>query len=322
MLVARLLPEIPFDKNSVVSVGSFDGVHRAHQEVIREVVRRAGSREGRSVIVTFDPHPKQVLQNNSGEIRLLSTLDERKTMCQQLGVNVFFVIPFTYEFSRQGFREFYEKYLVRGIGVSEVVEGYDHHFGRDREGSIQELIRMGEEFDFSVIAMKPVTVDGEIVNSTAIRRHLQGGNVTRAAELLGRPYRIEGSVVRGDGRGKKLGFPTANVVPSQAATMVPANGVYVAQVLLEKTIFHGLVNIGVRPTFEKSGMRAIEAHLLHFEGDLYGKRLEVLFLKRLRDEMKFESPEDLVQQMQLDKQAGLEFINEHHHEVRAQQSGN
>ena len=310
MLVAHRPADVPYEKNSVVSVGSFDGVHRAHQQVIREVVRRAAARGGRSVIVTFDPHPKQVL-HSSQEIRLLSTLEERRRISEDLGVEVFFVIEFTYEFSRQSFREFYEKYIVHGTGVSEVVEGYDHHFGRDREGSVRELRQMGTELDFSVVTVEPVSMDGEVVNSTAIRHHLQQGNVERAAELLGWPYGIEGAVVHGDGRGRQLGFPTANIAPLDAAKMIPANGVYVARVNWEGQVAYGLVNVGIRPTFGASGARTMETYVLEYEGDLYGRRLSVEFLRRLRDETKFDSAEALVRQMNIDKEQGLTIVREY-----------
>jgi riboflavin kinase/FMN adenylyltransferase len=321
MFVARHLREVEFDRNSVVSVGSFDGVHRAHQEVIHSVVTRAYERGGRSVIVTFDPHPKQVLAPHKDEIRLLSTLEERIEMCADLRVSVVYVIEFTYEFSRRSFREFYDQIIVKGIGVSEVIEGYDHHFGRDREGSIQELVQMGKEFDFSVIAMKPVTVGDEVVSSSAIRKHLLGGNVHRAAELLGRPYQIRGTVRRGDGRGRSLGYPTANLELTDPAKLIPADGVYVTSVRWGDVAYYGMANIGRRPTFTNHGERAVEVHLLGFDGSLYGGHLEVYFLHRLRDEAKFDSTSALVRQMDADKAETLAFVNDYEKVLRASSGG-
>ena len=159
MNIARRPSDIGFDRNSVVTVGSFDGVHLAHQSVLRAVVQRARDRNGRSVAVTFEPHPKQVLVHDGAPITLLTTLEERIALCADQGLDLLYVLEFTYEFSRQRFRDFYKKYVVEGVGVSEVVEGYDHHFGRDREGSVRELLAMGNEFGFTVTAMKPVTVD-------------------------------------------------------------------------------------------------------------------------------------------------------------------
>lgn len=310
MLVTSRLEEIPFDKNSVVTVGSFDGVHRAHQAVIQEVVGRAGQRGGRSVVVTFDPHPKEVLGPRPEEFTLLSTLEERRDICRELGVNVFYVIPFTYEFSRQDFREFFVRYIIQGIGVSEVVEGYDHHFGRDREGSIEELLKLGKEFQFSVVAMKPIYVGGEVVSSSRIRELLAQGDVEKAAEMLGRPYGLRGVVVRGDGRGKDLGFPTANIQPVGRRKILPKDGIYFVRVQINHHSYFGLSNVGVRPTFLENGQRLVEVYLLEFDGNLYGESLDIFFLKRLRDELKFSSADELVRQMELDREIGMRLATE------------
>lgn len=321
MRVVRDPGEVPFDRNSVVSVGSFDGVHRAHQELIRNVVARARERGGRSVIVTFHPHPKQVLVPHRAQIRLLSSLDERLAICEELGVQTAVVLTFTYEFSRQNFREFYERTIVRTIGVSEVLEGYDHHFGRDREGSIQELLQMGREFGFTVTAMKPVTVNGEVVSSSAIRRHLLEGRVDRAADLLGRPYSVRGTVERGDGRGRSLGYPTANLLLTDAEKLVPADGVYVTAVRWNGASHYGMTNIGRRPTFGEGGDRQVEVHLLDFEGRLYGTRLEVRFLHRLRAEKRFDSTSALVRQLDADREETLAFLRDHGKLLRASSAG-
>ncbi len=311
MLVVQQNQAVPFDKNSVVTVGSFDGVHLAHQALINEVVNRARSRGGRSAILTFDPHPKQVLLGQDAQIQLLSTLEERRSLCEELGVDVFYIVPFTYEFSRQSAREFFEKYILHILGVSEVVEGYDHHFGRDREGSVEEIVRLGKEFGFTVTAMKPVSVGSEVVSSTAIRKHLVGGNVERALELLGRPYAFRGTVRRGDGRGRTLGFPTANLEPEFAYKLVPRNGIYFVRVAAAGRMHYGIANIGVRPTFKKDGARTVEVYLLDFEGELYDTVLTMQFLRRLRDEEKFDRAEDLVNQMQKDREQSLSLVQEY-----------
>jgi riboflavin kinase / FMN adenylyltransferase len=294
------LSSIKYVKNSVVTVGTFDGVHLAHQELIRDVVNRARARQGRSVVITFDPHPKEVLTGKP--LHLLTSIEERQQMCEQLGVDMFFCAEFTYEFSRQSSRDFYLRYVIQGTGVSEVVEGYDHHFGRDREGSIEELLKLGREFEFSVDALKPVYIDEEIVSSSQIRRHLLQGQVDRAHRLLGRPYPVEGIVVRGDGRGRQLGYPTANLQLSTHRRMIPQDGIYFAQVEIAGTMLACMVSIGVRPTFFTHGLRTIEAHVLDFDGDLYGKPITLQFLKRLREERKFENAAQLIEQMNKDKE--------------------
>jgi len=307
------LSEIEYVKNSVVSVGTFDGVHLAHQQLLREVVERAKARKGRSIVLTFDPHPKEVLSGQP--MQLLTTIEERQQICEQLGIDVFYRIGFTYEFSRLTSREFYLRYVVQGCGVSEVVEGYDHHFGRDREGSVEELLKLGREFEFSVAALKPVYVDEEIVSSSQIRQHLLQGKVDRAFRLLGRPYAVSGTVVRGDARGRELGYPTANLQLTHHK-VIPQDGIYFVQVDVGGPTRFGMVSIGVRPTFFDQGQRTVEVHLLDFEGDLYGKTLTVQFLRRLREERKFENAEQLIKQMHLDEQHSRELMAEFKTSVR------
>jgi riboflavin kinase/FMN adenylyltransferase len=305
--------EIEYVKNSVVSVGTFDGVHLAHQQLLKEVVERARARKGRSIVLTFDPHPKEVLTGQP--MQLLTTIEERQQICEQLGIDVFYRIGFTYEFSRLTSREFYLRYVVQGCGVSEVVEGYDHHFGRDREGSVEELLKLGREFEFSVAALKPVYADEEIVSSSQIRQHLLQGKVDRALRLLGRPYAVSGTVVRGDARGRELGYPTANLQLTHHK-LVPQDGIYFVQVDVGGPTRYGMVSIGVRPTFFDQGQRTVEVHLLDFEGDLYGETLTVQFLKRLREERKFDSAQQLVVQMHLDEQHSRALMAEFKSKVR------
>jgi riboflavin kinase/FMN adenylyltransferase len=305
--------QIEYVKNSVVSVGTFDGVHLAHQQLLKEVVERAQARKGRSIVLTFDPHPEEVLTGQP--MQLLTTIEERQQICEQLGIDVFYRIGFTYEFSRQTSREFYVRYVVQGCGVSEVVEGYDHHFGRDREGSVEELLKLGREFEFSVAALKPVYVDEEIVSSSRIRQHLLQGKVDRALRLLGRPYAVSGTVVRGDARGRELGYPTANLQLTHHK-LVPEDGIYFVQVDVGGPTRYGMVSIGVRPTFFEQGLRTVEVNLLDFEGDLYGQTLTVQFLKRLREERKFDSAQQLVDQIHLDEQHSRALMAEFKSKVR------
>jgi riboflavin kinase/FMN adenylyltransferase len=305
--------DIEYVKNSVVSVGTFDGVHLAHQQLLKEVVERAQARKGRSIVLTFDPHPKEVLTGHP--MQLLTTIEERQQICEQLGIDVFYRIGFTYEFSRLTSREFFLRYIVQGCGVSEVVEGYDHHFGRDREGSVEELLKLGREFEFSVAALKPVYVDEEIVSSSQIRQHLLQGKVDRALRLLGRPYAVSGTVIRGDARGRELGYPTANLQLTHHK-LIPQDGIYFVQVDVGGPTRYGMVSIGVRPTFVDQGQRTVEVHLLDFEGDLYGQTLTVQFLRRLREERKFDSAQHLIEQMHLDEQQSRTLMAEFKPTVR------
>jgi riboflavin kinase/FMN adenylyltransferase len=310
MIVARAIGELKREKNSVVTVGTFDGVHLAHQEIVREVVHRAKMKEGRSVVVTFDPHPKEVVGEFKEPIHLLTTVDERRELLDALNVDVLFVIEFTKEFSQQNSREFFERYLVNGTGVSEVVVGYDHKFGTKRQGSAEALVRMGEVFDFSVFSFHPYTVNGEVVSSTLVRHALTNGEVERAHAFLGREYSLRGTVVAGDGRGRTIGYPTANIEPESRSKLIPATGVYLVGVQIAEKKFFGMMNIGVRPTVTDGTQQVMEAHLFDFTGDAYGKRVTISFLKRLRDEQKFASLQELIAQLGKDENVSRKHISE------------
>jgi riboflavin kinase/FMN adenylyltransferase len=301
MKVARSLAEVPRDVNTVVTVGTFDGVHLAHREIIRDVVNRANMKEGRSVVVTFDPHPRDVVAKSNTPVPLLTTVEERIEQIGGLNVDVLLMLEFTFAFSRQSSREFYRDYIVQGTGVDEVVVGYDHMFGRDREAGIEELVQMGKEFGFSVFAVHPVTVRGETVSSTRIREALTTGDVAGAAQFLGRPYALAGKVARGDGRGKTIGFPTANLVPLSPQKVVPARGVYAVAAEVKGEHRYGMTNIGTRPTVSSGQATMIEVHLFDYDRDIYGETVNIAFLRRLRDEKKFGSLEELTAQLHRDR---------------------
>jgi riboflavin kinase / FMN adenylyltransferase len=311
MIVAHSLKDTPRDMSSVVTVGTFDGVHLAHAEIIREVVSRAKMREGRSIVVTFDPHPKQVVGTAGNPVELLTTIEERIDLIGQLGVDLLLVIEFTYAFSRISPDDFYRRYIIEGTGVDEVIVGYDHMFGRDRTAGIDELVKMGKEFGFSVFAVHPFFVEGETVSSTVVRKALAAGDVDRAARFLGRSYSLSGTVVRGDGRGKTIGFPTANILPASPLKIIPVRGVYAVGVRIGSEQRYGMMNIGVRPTVATASGETIEAHLFDFDRDVYGDEVTVTFLRRLRDEKKFDSLSDLVAQLGKDREDARRTVLEH-----------
>ena len=308
MKVVRTVGELSRNPNSIVTVGTFDGVHLAHQEILREVVRRAGQRRGRSVVITFDPHPKEVVTSPRGNVLLLTTLEERLSRMDELGIDLVYVIRFTVEFSRLTAREFLEHHVQGSVGVAEVVIGYDHMFGRDRLAGKDELEAMGRELGFAVDAIAPLLVDGDPVSSTRIRKSLGAGDVERASRFLGRPYKLAGTVMAGDGRGRKLGFPTANLVPLEGRKVVPRRGVYLVGVTAGGQKRFGMMNIGVRPTVVARGAETLEVHILGFDGDLYGTSLEVAFLRRLRDERRFGSEAELERQQREDESRARDII--------------
>jgi len=306
MKLSRYINDIPFDRNSVVTVGTFDGVHLAHQRIIGKAVGLAKERNGRSVVVTFEPHPREVLDKTK-DMRLLTTLQERQNLCEQLGVDWFVVIEFDKSFSKQSFRDFYVKYLVNGIGISVIVEGYDHHWGRNREGNIEVLKQIGKEYGFDVVNIEQFKYNGIPVNSSMIRNELMNGFVEVCAAFLGRPYALFGKIVSGDRRGRSLGYPTANVDLSSNKKILPKNGIYFVQVRIGENRYFGMASIGVRPTFHSDGECVFEVNILDFDQDIYGCDIKVDFLKRLRDEKKYDSAEKLIQQMHQDEKLSREL---------------
>ncbi|PIU45258.1 MAG: bifunctional riboflavin kinase/FMN adenylyltransferase [Ignavibacteriales bacterium CG07_land_8_20_14_0_80_59_12] len=294
--------EIDRVPDSVVTVGMFDGVHRAHQEILDEMRRRVEERGGRTVVVTFDPHPKLVLGKGGADLQLLTTHEERCELIASHGIDLCRVIPFTYEFSRLSAEEFYRRYVVEGIGVREAVVGYDHMFGKDRSAGIADLKAMGERYGFSVTAMPALSIGGEVVSSTKIRRALLSGDVAKAGEMLGRPYRLGGRVVHGDRRGRALGYPTANLRPKALEKLVPGNGIYFVRVYRPAWTGFGMMSIGTRPTFTTDHERVVEVHIFDIDEDLYGGTVSVEFLERIRDERRFDTAEELVAEMRRDEE--------------------
>lgn len=293
---------------SVVTTGTFDGVHRGHQAIIRYLVERARRVGGVPTVVTFDPHPREVLTGQP--VPLLTTLDERADLMEALGVERFVVVPFSRDLSLLEPEDYVADVLVGQVGVREIVVGYDHRFGRKARGDRALLERLGDEHGFSVDVI-PEQVEGDVtVSSTEIRRLLaDAGDAARAAVLLGRPYRIAGTVVHGDARGRGIGFPTANVEPASDRKLVPAIGVYAvraAQIAGAQAAgggAEGMMNVGRRPTFEADGATRAEVHLFDTDADLYGRRLAVDVVARLRGEQRFDGVDALVAQLGRDREA-------------------
>ncbi len=311
MRVVRHPGEAGFEKKTVATVGTFDGVHRAHRQILERVVSRAREIGGRSLVVTFEPHPRTVVGPDPAAVRILTTLAERTAELEALGVDVLLVLQFDRTFSRQSPREFYVKYLVEGTGVSAVFEGFDHHWGRDRAGNVQKLRALGEEFGFEVVALDPVSLDGRVVNSSTVRSDLMAGEVDAAARLLGRPYTLAGRVIRGDQRGRRLGYPTANLELEDPRKLLPRDGIYVVRAEVRNRSYGGMMSIGVRPTFHSNGTRTVEVHILDFRDDIYGEVIRVAFLRRLRDELRFGSAEELIRRMQDDEKESRARLREY-----------
>jgi riboflavin kinase/FMN adenylyltransferase len=310
MKIVRAGAELERNPNSVVSVGTFDGVHLGHLEIIRRAIAGAASRSGRSVVVTFEPHPKEVVPSARRPIHLLSTLDERLALLGRHGIDVTVVIHFTREFSQLSPRSFYEEYILPRIGVAEVVVGQDHLFGKDRKGGREELERLSRQFGFAVSAVPEHLVGGERVSSSAIRRALERGDVERAGSYLGYPYTLRGVVAEGEGRGRSLGFPTANLEPESPRKVTPGHGVYLVAVKTGSETVYGMMNIGVRPTLTDGSTQTLEVHMFEVDAELYGEPVQISFLRRLRDERRFASADDLTEQLKVDKEESYRIIKE------------
>lgn len=304
------LDEVQRDPNSVITVGTFDGVHAGHRAIIDKVVAKAGERQARGIIVTFDPHPREIINPGDAGIKLLTTLPERCEILDELGIDMMVVIPFDRDFSLLSSEEFVRDIIYKKVGVSEFVIGYDHHFGRNREGSIDTVKRIGEELGFDACVVSKQEVGNRTVSSTAIRKALsEEGDVEQAARFLQRPYRLNGMVVHGDKRGKEIGYPTANLKPEDKRKVIPANGVYAVKVRVEGEWYGGMMNIGVRPTFD-GNEQTLEVHLFDFSKDIYGKNVQVRFLERIRDEKKFSGVDELKARLDSDKEEALRILKE------------
>lgn len=292
---------ITWDDRSVLTTGTFDGVHLGHQAILRYLVERAHEIGGAPTLVTFDPHPREVLAGTP--MALLTTLNERADVAEALGMERFVVIPFSRDLSLLEPEAYVEDILMERVGLREIVIGYDHRFGRERRGDRATLERLGREHGFSVDVIPEQVESGVTVSSTEVRRVLvEKGDARRAAELLGRPYHLAGTVVRGDQRGRTIGYPTANLHPTDSRKVIPAAGVYAVRATLPDGLSRGgMMNIGRRPTFEVDGPEAVEVHLFDFEGNLYGRTLAVDLIARLRDEKRFDGPKALISQLHEDQ---------------------
>ena len=305
------LDDVERESNTVLTVGTFDGVHAGHRAIIDAVVAKAKDRGARSVLVTFDPHPRDIINPGDGGIKLLTTLQERCEILEELGMDRMIVIPFDRNFSLLSSEEFIRDIIHKRIGVSEFVIGYDHHFGRNREGTIETIERLGTELNFDSYVVSEHEIGEKTVSSTAIRNAIsEDGNVEQAADFLQRPYRLNGTVVHGDKRGKEIGFPTANIKPEHDHKIIPKDGVYAVKVRINGSWFDGMMNIGTRPTFDGK-QRTLEVHMFEFDEDIYGKEVQVRFFNRIRNEKRFSGKEELIKQLNADKEQAQELLSKH-----------
>ena len=293
---------------AVVTSGTFDGVHIGHQKIITRLNEIAEKHGGESVVITYWPHPRLVLYPDDRDLRLLNTFEEKADLLRKHGVQHLLRLPFTKEFASISSLDFIRNILVNGIGTRKLVIGYDHRFGKNREGSFEELSLNGPQFGFEVEEIPRQDIDQLAISSTAIRQNLYEGEVERAAELLGRPYSITGQVVQGEKLGRVLGFPTANIDPDSRNKLIPAEGIYAVTVEHLSSVYTGMLYIGKRPTLGGT-VQSIEVNIFDFNQMIYGETLTVHFIKQIRKDMQFSDLEALKKQMDLDRQAALQILS-------------
>ena len=300
--------EFKSNSQSVITIGTFDGVHVGHRAIIKRLVSSAKEEGLVSVVLTFFPHPRMVLQKDS-DIKLINTLAEKKQLLQEIGLDYFVVEPFTYEFSRLTALQYVRDILVGQLKAKKIIIGYDHRFGRNRNADIQDLKKYGVEFGFEVEEISAQQLNEVSVSSTKIRKALVNGAIDTANTYLGYPFSITGTVTKGKALGRTIGYPTANLHVSQTYKLIPKNGVYVVKALIDNTLTYGITSIGTNPTVGGTA-KSIETFFLDTHTDLYDKQLQIYFLKHIREEATFNNLEDLKKAIQKDEAFARNYIRD------------
>lgn len=294
------------NQRTIVTIGTFDGVHIGHKKILERISKRALAMNCESLALTFFPHPRMVLQHDT-TIKLLNTLEEKIKLLEQLGLDNLIIHPFDKEFSQLSAEDFVKKILVDQLQVQKIVIGYDHRFGRNRTADISDLIQFGLKYNFEIEEISAEEIDDIAVSSTKIRNALMNGEIETATNYLGYNYSLTGKVVKGKQLGRTIGFPTANIEVHETYKLIPKNGVYIVSSVIEKQVIYGIMNIGNRPTLNGDN-QTIEVHFLDFNKDIYNQNIEIVFLKYIREEEKFNSLEDLKAQILKDQYFAIDFI--------------
>lgn len=295
-------------KQSIVTIGTFDGVHIGHQEIIEKIIEDAQNSDYESLILTFFPHPRMVLAHELG-VKLLNTINEKIELLEKIGLSNLIIHPFDEIFSQLSAEEFVAKILVKKLKIKKIILGHDHRFGKDRSASIDDLIIFGKKYNFEVEQISAQKIDQVAISSTKIRTALLEGNIVLANQYLGYQYSFSGKVVKGKQLGRTIGFPTANIQIDEAYKLIPKNGVYIVKSSIDEKIHFGMMNIGNRPTVDGKN-QTIEVYFFDFDKDIYYTSISVTILDRIRDEKKFDSLEDLKKQIEKDKQSVITYIKQ------------
>ncbi len=303
MIIHKSIHEIAEITNPILTVGTFDGVHIGHQKIISRINEIAKEKGGESVLLTFHPHPRKVLFPDDDSLKLINTIEEKTALLEQFGLGHVIYMAFEKSLSRMSPVEYVRDILVNKIGINTIVIGYDHHFGRNREGDIDLLRELSVVYDFEVVEISAQEIDEITVSSTKVRRAIENGEIRVANDFLGHPFSLTGTVVEGAKIGREIGYPTANIQVSDPNKIVPGNGVYEVHVQAEGDNFTGMLNIGNKPTIEEGAQTTIEVHLLDFNSNLYGQELTLTFIRKIRDEQKFKDLAALRNQLSKDEES-------------------
>jgi len=299
----KIYNEIPENNglfiNPVVTIGNFDGVHIGHKKIIDKLISSSVEHNGVPIVITFKNHPRTLFHPET-VCRMITTNDEKQQALHELGINNIIMLNFTREFSNLTADQFYSELLIGKLKVREIVIGYDHAFGKNREGNIDYLLKLSEKTGIIVNRVEEEVCDDEVISSTFLRGEIDRGNMRMASRLLGRKYSVTGRVIRGAGRGKNLGFPTANILPDYLDKIIPGNGIYAASILLKDGRSYGMLNIGYNPTFGGKE-RSIEINIFDFNKDIYDETVTIEFYEKIRDEIKFDSADSLANQIKMDE---------------------
>ncbi len=308
MNIYKNIDELPDFEGQVVTIGTFDGVHKGHRSILDILQRAKHQYGGESMVLTFWPHPRMILQPFNNELKLLNTLEEKILLLEEAGIDNLIILPFTQAFSRLSYLEFIRTILVEKLHVKVLVIGHDHHFGKNREGSFEQLAECAPLYNFELVRVPAEQIDNISISSTKIRKALIEGDVKKAAEYLGYFYNVSGIIRHGDERGRTIGFPTANVSIDETYKLLPATGVYVVQILVDGKKYYGMANLGYRPTFQGKD-KTLEVNIFEFNEMIYDAKISVFFMDKLRNELTFANVDALKKQLILDKELALRILN-------------
>jgi len=303
------IPKFSSENKTIITIGTFDGVHLGHKVILNRLNKISKKTKHKSVLLTFFPHPRHVLQKDDQEMKLINTLNEKQYLLEKSGLDNLVMHEFTKEFSRIRSINFVRDILVEKLNVHTLVIGYDHHFGRNREGAIPELKVLAELYDFNIEMISPQLFQDVTVSSTKIRQLLETGEIEKANHYLGYHFFINGEVVKGNGIGNTIGFPTANILIKNKWKLFPADGVYAVKVNINNRSLKGMINIGKKPTVGGGGKdKSLEVHIFDFSSNIYGHKIKVRFIRRIRDEKRFEDLEGLKKQLFIDKNRAIQIL--------------